>query len=59
MLNVDIDIGVVSMAHRTGHEHTSTMLDWVEPKGKAALVLATPLNIFRSGPGQKRIADAQ
>ena len=25
-----------------GSEHASTMLNWAEPKGKAALVLATP-----------------
>ena len=31
---------MVSMAHRAGGEHTSAMLDWVEPKGKAALVPA-------------------
>ena len=34
--------GVVSMAFRGG-EHTSAMLDWVEPKSKAsALIIAMP-----------------
>ena len=36
---------------------TSTMLDWVEPKGKASLVLAMPLSILRSGPGQNIITE--
>lgn len=42
-----------------GSEWTSTMLDWVDPKGKAVLVLAMPLSILRSGTGQKRITDTQ
>ena len=40
------------MAHRAGGEHTSAMLDWVEPKGKAALVLVITLSILRGAPGQ-------
>ena len=36
------------------------MLDWVEPKGKAALVLVRPrFGILRSASGQKRITDTQ
>ena len=51
--------GVVSMAHRAGTEWISTMLNRAEPKGKAALVLATPLSILKNSTGQKRITDTQ
>ena len=42
-----------------GTEWSFAMLGWVEEKGKAALVLATQLNIFRNSLGQERITDTQ
>ena len=41
------------MNHRAGGAHTFAVLDLVEPKGIAALVLAMPLSILRGAPGQK------
>ena len=51
--------GAVSMAHRAGGEHASVMFDWMGPKDKAILILATLLSILRSIPGQKMITDTQ
>ena len=36
-----LELGLGALAHRGG-ENVSTMLDWAEPKGKAALVLVMP-----------------
>ena len=47
----------MTIAYTDGTEKTSATFDWVEPKGKADLVLVMPLSILRSSPGQKRITD--
>ena len=50
--------GAVTMACRVGSKHTSTMLDMLEPKGKAAvLALAMLLSILKSVPCQKTLTD--
>ena len=41
------------------NELASNMLDWAEPKGKAALVLVISLSILRSSLVKKRITDTQ
>ena len=48
---------MVSMAYRAGSECTFAMMDWVGPKGKAALVLAMLLSILRSTVSQKMVTD--
>ena len=50
--------GAVTMARRAGSKHTSTMLDKLEPKGKAAvLVLVMQLSIFKSVFCQNTLTD--